>query len=76
MNYARPITVNVYFKAENPPPGYYDSVDRPKTQSYQLGHRHLFTSQTGREMFQFKKDVPDVGAYDTDINSKISMLAK
>jgi hypothetical protein len=24
LNYARPITVNVYFKAENPPPGYYE----------------------------------------------------
>jgi len=76
LNYARPITVNVYFKAENPPPGYYEIWDRPKTQSYQTGHRHLFTSQNKRDMFNFKKDIPDVGAYDPDINSRISMIKK
>lgn len=33
LNYVRPITVNVYFKSENPGPNYYD-VTRPQTQAY------------------------------------------
>jgi len=65
-SYSRPITVNVYFKSENPPPGYYDGVDRPKTQSYQTGHRHLFTSKCKRGKVK-QKDVPDVGAYDPEM---------
>lgn len=76
INYVRPITVNVYFKAENPPPGYYDIVDRPKTQSYQTGHRHLFTSQIKRELVNVKNEVPDVGAYDPDISLQANMIKK
>lgn len=74
LNYARPITVNVYFKSENPPPGYYDVVDRPKTQSYQQGHRHLFTSQNTRNMFNNKNDVPDIGAYDTEAGIQSALI--
>lgn len=74
LNYARPITVNVYFKSENPPPGYYDSVDRPKTQSYQTGHRHLFASQNSRDLFNAKNDVPDVGAYDIEAGMRSALI--
>lgn len=74
LNYARPITVNVYFKSENPPPGYYDVVDRPKTQSYQTGHRHLFTSQNTRNMFNIKNDVPDIGAYDIEAGIQSALI--
>ena len=65
-SYSRPITVNVYFKSENPPPGYYDTVDRPKTQAFQSGHQHLFTSKCNREIIQKGDEVPDMGAYDTE----------
>jgi len=63
-SYARPITVNVYFKSENPPPGYYETEGRPKTQSFQAGHKHLFTSKSRRDTFQIKNEIPDVGAYE------------
>lgn len=76
LNYARPITVNVYFKSENPPPGYYDIVDRPKTQAYQLGHRHLFTSQIDRNAFKPKTDAPDIGIYEPEADAQASMLKK
>lgn len=66
-SYTRPITVNVYFKSENPPPGYYDAVDRPKTQSFQTGHRHLFTSKCSRDTFKKKNEIPDMGAYEVDV---------
>mmetsp|Transcript_8099 Transcript_8099/g.7174 ORF Transcript_8099/g.7174 Transcript_8099/m.7174 type:complete len:318 (+) Transcript_8099:345-1298(+) len=66
--FSRPITVNVYFKSENPPPGYYDIVDRPKTQSFAAGHNHLFKSKCTREE-KIKNDIPDMGAYDPEINN-------
>lgn len=70
INYARPITVNVYFKAENPPPGYYESV-RPKTQAYQTGHRHKFIPL--REP-KHVETVPDPGVYDPDHTLSSSLL--
>lgn len=65
LNYVRPITVNVYFKTENPPPGYYNVVERPKTQAYSTGHRHMFTSQTRRVTDKTLTQVgPEMGTYD------------
>ena len=70
INYARPITVNVYFKAENPPPGYYESV-RPKTKAYQTGHRHKFIPLCEPKHIEI---VLDPGVYDLDYTLSSSLL--
>jgi len=51
LNYVVPITVNLYFKKQNPGPDLY-KPKKPSSEKYQKGHRCLFDSKTQREFIR------------------------